>query len=82
MILREQTIREGRPAIRWVLACAHGQVCFEEEAADAHAEAVIALLELIPAHDDRCPEACTDALWDRMMGLDGPPCADPCTWPS
>jgi hypothetical protein len=69
-ILRETTVRDGRPAIRWVLRCVHGVVGFVEDAAYAHQERAIVLLELIPAHDEIYgDEACTDYLWDCYEGF-------------
>jgi hypothetical protein len=68
-IRREEIIREGRLLVRWVLACPHGSFCFEQDATDAYTAAVIARLELIPAHDELYPEECTDPLWDQSLGL-------------
>jgi hypothetical protein len=69
-IIREETTRHGRPAIRWVLRCAHGVIDFVEDAAYAHPERAIVLLELIPAHDEIYgDEACTDYLWDCYEGF-------------
>jgi len=52
------------------MQCVHGIVEFVEDAAYAHPERTIVLLELIPAHDEIYgDEKCTDALWDCYQGF-------------